>query len=71
VQYREHIGGQKIEEVKPVKVKGVEKWKVKKILNKIKMRRVVKYLVQWKGFITEHDPWIREEDLENKKEVLV
>ena len=35
------------------------------------MRRVVKYLVQWKGFITEHDPWIREEDLENKKEVLV
>jgi len=36
---------QKVEEVKLVKVEGVEKWKVEKILNKRKVRRVVKYLV--------------------------
>jgi len=31
--------------VKPVKVEEVEEWKVKKILNKRKIREVVKYLV--------------------------
>jgi len=36
---------QKVEEVKLVKVERVEKWKVEKILNKRKVRRVVKYLV--------------------------
>jgi len=37
--------GQKLKEVKLVKVEEVEKWKVKKILNKRKVRGVVKYLV--------------------------
>jgi len=36
---------QKIEEVKLVKVKGVKKWEVERILNKKKVREVVKYLV--------------------------
>jgi len=36
---------QKKEEVKPVEVRGVEEWEVEKILNKRKVRRVVKYLV--------------------------
>jgi len=31
---------------------------------------VVKYLVQWKGFTTEHDSWKREEEVENAKEVI-
>jgi len=31
--------------VKQVEVKGVEEWKVEKILNKRKVRGVVKYLV--------------------------
>jgi len=39
-------------------------------LNKQKVRRVVKYLVQWKGFTAEHDSWEREEDLENAKELV-
>jgi len=56
--------------VKPVEVEGVEEWKIEKILNKRKVRGVVKYLVQWKGFMAEHDSWKREEDLENTKEVV-
>jgi len=44
VQYREQIKGQKKEERKPVKVEGVEEWKVEKILNKKKIRGVEKYL---------------------------
>ena len=46
VRYKEQVKGQKKEEGKPVKVKGVEEWKVEKILNKKKMRGVEKYLVQ-------------------------
>jgi len=56
--------------VKPVEIKRVEEWKVEKILNKRKVKEVVKYLVWWKGFIVEHDMWEREEDLENVKEVV-
>jgi len=37
--------GQKLEEVKLVEVEVVKKWKVEKILNKRKVRGVVKYLV--------------------------
>ena len=56
--------------MKPVEIKRVEEWKVEKILNKRKVKEVVKYLVWWKGFIVEHDMWEREEDLENVKEVV-
>jgi len=43
---------------------------VEKILNKRKVRGVVKYLVQWKRFMAEHNSWEREKDLENAKEVV-
>jgi len=39
------VEGQKVEEVKLVEVKGVKKSKVEKILNKRKVRGVVKYLM--------------------------
>ena len=45
MQYSEQVGGQKKEEIKPIEIKGVEKWEVEKILNKRKMRRAMKYLV--------------------------
>ena len=45
VQYKNQVGGQRKEEVKPVEVEGVKEWKVDKILNKRKVRGVVKYLV--------------------------
>jgi len=46
VQYKDQVKGQRKEEVKPIEVKGVEEWKVERILNKRKVRGVVKYLVQ-------------------------
>jgi len=51
-------------------VAGVKEWEVEKILNKRKIRGVDKYLVQWKGFIAEHDTWEKREDLGNAKEAL-
>ena len=53
VQYKEQVKGQKKEEGKPIEVEGAEEWEVERILNKKKIREVKKYLVQWKGFITE------------------
>ena len=50
-RYREQVERQKMEEVEVDKVK---EWKVNKILNKRKIRGVVKYLVQWKRFIVEY-----------------
>jgi len=39
------VEGQKVEKVKLVKVEGVKEWEVEKILNKQKIRGIVKYLV--------------------------
>ena len=46
VRYRKLVKKQKVEEEKLIKVKEVKKSKVKKILNKIKIKGVVKYSVQ-------------------------
>ena len=46
VWYKKQVEGQKKEKVKPIKVKGVKKWEVERILNKIKIREVERYLVQ-------------------------
>ena len=59
---------QNVEELKPVEVNRVEEWEVEKILNKRKVRGVMKYLVYWKRFIVENNTWEKEEDLENIKE---
>ena len=56
--------------MKPVEVEGVKGWEVEKVLNKRRVRGVVKYLVQWKKFIAEYNSQEREEDLENVKEVV-
>ena len=66
----EQVRGQKREETKPIEVKGVEKWKVEKILNKRRMRGVNRYLVCWKEFMAESDTWEREEDLEYARELI-
>ena len=39
-------------------------------MNKRKVRGIVKYLVQWKGFTAEHDSWEKKKNLENAKEVV-
>jgi len=46
-------GGIESRESESVEVDGVKEWEVGKILNKRKIRGVVKYLVHWKVFIAE------------------
>jgi len=55
VWYIEQVEEQKVEELKTVEIDGVEEWEVGKILNKRKVREVVKYLVRWKGFIVKYN----------------
>ena len=69
VQYKKQVRGQKVEEVKPVEVERVKEQEIKKILNKKKVRGVIKYLVWWKEFMEEHNSWKKEKDLENTKVV--
>jgi len=45
VWYKEQVGGQKTEEVKPIEVEGVKEWEVEKILNKRKIQGTDRYLV--------------------------
>jgi len=70
VHYKEQVKGQKKEEGKLVEVERVEEWEVEKILNKKKIRGVVKYLIQWKRFTVEGDTWERRENLKNAEELI-
>ena len=70
VRYKEQVKGQKVEEGKLVEIEGVEEWEMEKILNKRKIRGVVKYLVWWKGFTVEEDTWERKENLKNAEELI-
>ena len=70
VQYREQVEEQKVEEAKQVEVDKFKEWKVKKILNKRKIRKVMKYLVYQKKFTTEYDIWERKKDLGNTKDIV-
>ena len=51
-------------------MEGVEEWEVEKILNKKKIRGVVKYLIWWKSFMVEGDTWKRRENLKNAEELI-
>jgi len=64
------VKGQKKEEGKLVEVEGVEEWEVENILNKKKIRGVVKYLIRWKGFTAEGDTWERKENLKNAEKLI-
>jgi len=70
VCYKEQVKGQKKEEGKLMKVERVEEWEVERILNKKKIRGVVKYLIWWKGFTVEGDTWERRENLKNVEELI-
>ena len=70
VQYKDQIREQRKEEVKPIEVEGVKEQEVERILDKRKVRGVVKYLVQQKKFTAEHNSWEKEKDLENIKEIV-
>ena len=70
VRYKEQMKEQKKEKGKPVEVEEVEEWEVEKILNKKKIREVVKYLIWWKDFMAKGDTWERRENLKNVEELI-
>jgi len=68
--YVGQVEEQRKEQLAPVIIAGEEKWKVRRILNKQKIREKDKYLVRWKGFIAESDTWERRENLGNAKRAI-
>ena len=70
VRYKEQMKEQKKEKGKPVEVEEVKEWEVEKILNKKKIREVVKYLIWWKDFMAKGDTWERRENLKNAEELI-
>ena len=62
---------QKKEEVKPIEIEEVKEWEVERILNKRKVRELIKYLVQQKRFTAEYNSWEKKEDLKNTKELVI
>jgi len=69
-KYIGQVEEQKKEQLVSVITKREEKWEVKRILNKQRIREKNKYLVQWKGFTAESDTWEGKENLENTKEAI-
>jgi len=69
-RYIGQVEGQRKEQPAPVIIKREEKWEVKRILNKRKVRRRDKYLVRWKRFTAESDTWKGRENLKNAKEAI-
>jgi len=51
VRYKEQMKKQKKEKGKLVEVEEVEEWEVEEILNKKKIRGVVKYLIWWREIL--------------------
>ena len=58
-------------EVKPIEIEEVKEWEVERILNKRKVREVIKYLVQQKRFTAEYNSWEKKEDLKNTKVLVI
>ena len=68
--YKLQVEGQKVMVLAPGIVEGEKEYKVVKILNKRKIWRKNRFLVQWKGYMVEADTWERRENLENAKELV-
>ena len=68
--YKPQVEGQKKIPPKPVIIEGEEEFEVEKILNKRMVQGKEKFLVRWKGYMTEEDTWESRENLENTEELV-
>ena len=68
--YKLQVEEQKKIPPKQVIIEGEEEFEVEKILNKRMVRGKEKFLVRWKGYITEEDTWENRENLENTKKLV-
>ena len=67
--YKLQVEGQKKILPKLVIIEREEEFEVEKILNKKMVREKKKFLVRWKGYITEEDTLENRKNLENAKEL--
>ena len=67
VKYREQVEGQKKIPLPPIEIASEKEYEVEKILNRQEKRGKMKYLVKWKGYMTEENTW---EGLENLKNAM-
>ena len=68
--YKLQVEGQKKILPKLVIIEREEEFEVEKILNKKMVREKKKFLVRWKGYITEEDTLENRKNLENAKELV-
>ena len=68
--YKPQVEGQKKIPPKLVIIEGEEEFEVEKILNKRMVRGKEKFLVRWKGYMTEEDTQENRENLKNAKELV-
>jgi len=68
--YKPQVEGQKKTLPKLVIIKEEKEFEVEKILNKRIVQGKGKFLVQWKGYMTEGDTWENRENLGNAKELV-
>jgi len=68
--YKLQVEEQKKIPPKQVIIEGEKEFEVEKILNKRMVRGKEKFLVRWKGYITEEDTWENRENLENTKKLV-
>ena len=68
VKYREQVEGQKKIPPSPVEVASEKEYEVEKILDRQERRGKTKYLVKWKGYMTEENTWEGIENLRNVRE---
>ena len=69
-KYKSQVEGQRKETPQLVVIEGEEEWEVEKIMNKRKVQRKDKYLVQWKGCMAEEDTWESRDNLKNVMELV-
>jgi len=68
VKYREQVEGQKKIPPSPVEVASEKEYEVEEILDRQERRGKTKYLVKWKGYMTEENTWEGIENLRNVRE---
>ncbi len=47
-----------------------QEWKIEKILQKWKRKRILYYKIQWKEYFIEYDQWISSEDMKDVSKLI-
>ncbi len=48
-----------------------QEWKIEKILQKWKRKKILYYKIQWKEYLIEYNQWISSEDMKNVLKLII